>query len=485
MQTNTFAPIHMLRYGTIFFIFSSLLLARLQAQICTGSLGDPVVNIDFGTGAAPVSFTAPGYQLTTSACPNDGFYSITTNQSNCGRQWHTVSSDHTGGGAFMMVNASQTPGDFFVQSLSNLCPNTTYVFSAWVLNVVTNPASIKPNLVFKIEAADGTVLAQHPTGDIEVFSQPTWQQVGFSFTNGNSNTPVTLRITNNAPGGDGNDLALDDISFRACGPIVSATVTGQGDTVRVCIPDQQPYVLQAQVTGATAATAYQWQVSRDTGRTWTDIAGATSLAYARPISSPGLFLYRLGVAAATSITAAACRINSTVQWIDVYELPPAQAGPDRVKFGGSPVRLLATEIAGSGTRYNWTPATGLSDPTAVTPMANPAQTTEYTLTITSRYGCVNSDRVKVEVVASLFVPNAFTPNGDGKNDRWTIPFLLPELGALVTVYDRAGQVLFQSSASVVAWDGTYKGAPLPSGIYVYQIIIPDAEPLKGTLLLLR
>jgi gliding motility-associated-like protein len=118
-------------------------------------------------------------------------------------------------------------------------------------------------------------------------------------------------------------------------------------------------------------------------------------------------------------------------------------------------------------------------------MANPAQTTEYTLTITSRYGCVNSDRVKVEVVASLFVPNAFTPNGDGKNDRWTIPFLLPELGALVTVYDRAGQVLYQSRASAVAWDGTYKGIPLSTGIYVYQIIIPDAEPLKGTLLLLR
>ena len=66
----------------------------------------------------------------------------------------------------MMVNASQTPGDFFVQSLTNLCPNTTYEFSAWVLNVVNNPALIKPNLIFKIEAADGTVLAQHATGDI-------------------------------------------------------------------------------------------------------------------------------------------------------------------------------------------------------------------------------------------------------------------------------------------------------------------------------
>jgi len=88
-------------------------LHALYGQICTGSLGDPVVKIDFGTGSSSFSFTAPGYQLTTAACPNDGFYSITTMQSNCGRQWHTVSSDHTWGGAFMMVNASHTPGDFF------------------------------------------------------------------------------------------------------------------------------------------------------------------------------------------------------------------------------------------------------------------------------------------------------------------------------------------------------------------------------------
>jgi gliding motility-associated-like protein len=485
MQTNTFAPVFMLLRSAICFLLVFLYSCRSQAQVCTGSLGEPVVNIDFGTGTAPVNFSAPGYQLTTAACPNDGFYSITTMQSNCGRQWHTVSSDHTGGGAFMMVNASHTPGDFFVQSLSGLCPNTTYVFSAWVLNVVNSPALIKPNLVFKIEAADGTVLAQHATGDIEVFAQPTWQQVGFSFTNGNSSAPVTLRITNNAPGGGGNDLALDDISFRACGPVVTATVLGQGDTVRVCHPNQLPYTISAQVAAGSSALAYQWQLSRDTGRTWADIAGATSLEFTRAITSPGLFLYRLGVAAAASITATSCRINSNVQWIDVFEIPTAQAGPDRVKFANRPVRLLATDPQEVGTRFSWTPTASLSDPAILNPLADPVQTTDYTLTVTNRYGCISTDQVRVEVIASLFVPNAFTPNGDGKNDRWIIPFLTPELGALVTVYDRAGQVVYQSRGNIVAWDGTFKGSALGTGVYVYQIILPDADPLKGTLLLLR
>ncbi|MFM7645097.1 MAG: gliding motility-associated C-terminal domain-containing protein [Sphingomonadales bacterium] len=456
-----------------------------QAQLCSGSLGDPVVNIDFGNGSTPPNFSAPGYQLTTSACPNDGFYSITTSQSNCGRQWHTISSDHTGGGAFMMVNASQTPGDFFVQSLTNLCPNTTYVFSAWVLNIINNPALIKPNLMFKIEAADGTILAQHATGDVGVFAQPTWQEVGFTFTYGNLNTPVTLRITNNAPGGNGNDLALDDISFRPCGPIATTTVQGLGDTVRVCHPDQRTYTFQAQVTASSGPTVYQWQVSRDTGRTWVDIAGANSLQYTRPISTPGLFLYRLGVADPSSIRSASCRVNSNVQWVDIFDLPVVQAGPDRVKFAGRPIQLLATANQEAGTRYSWSPALGLSDPAIVSPRADPTQTTEYTLVVTTRHGCTSSDKVMVEVVASLFIPNAFTPNGDGKNDRWVIPYLSPELGAMVNVYDRAGQVVYQSRNNIVAWDGNFKGLPLATGVYVYQILLPDAEPLKGTVMLLR
>lgn len=485
MQTNTFVPVRMAIRVFFLLIFTWLCQVKSYAQVCSGSLGDPVVNIDFGTGSSPASFSAPGYQLTTSACPNDGFYSITTSQSNCGRQWHTVSSDHTGGGAFMMVNASQTPGDFFVQSLTNLCPNTTYVFSAWVLNVVNNPALIKPNLIFKIEAADGTVLAQQATGDIEVFSQPTWQEVGFIFTNGNSSAPVTLRITNNAPGGQGNDLALDDISFRACGPIVTATTTGFGDTVRVCYPDQRSYTFQGQVSSSTAATAYQWQLSRDTGRTWTDIAGATSPLYSRSASAPGLFLYRLGVASSASIASASCRINSNVQWVDVFELPLTQAGPDRIKFAGRPIQLMAMANQESGTRYAWSPTAGLSDPTILNPIADPSQTTEYTLTVTTRHGCIGTDKVNVEVLASLFVPNAFTPNADGKNDRWVIPAVIPELGALVNVYDRAGQVVYQSRGNVVAWDGTYKGVPLATGVYIYQIVLPNAEPLKGTVLLLR
>ncbi|MEO8712855.1 MAG: hypothetical protein ABI405_12060, partial [Parafilimonas sp.] len=131
-----------------------------KAQLCNGSLGDPVVDINFGaSGSGNTGYTPTNaYTYTSSTCPNDGYYTITKNTSGCfGNAWHTINSDHTGNGAFMLVNASYEPGDFFVTTVTNLCPNTNYQFSAWLMNVL-NRTGIRPNITFSVEAADGTVL---------------------------------------------------------------------------------------------------------------------------------------------------------------------------------------------------------------------------------------------------------------------------------------------------------------------------------------
>jgi len=92
----------------------------------------------------------------------------------------------------------------------------------------------------------------------------------------------------------------------------------------------------------------------------------------------------------------------------------------------------------------------------------------------------------VKVVAGVFVPSAFTPNNDGKNDRWTIPFLDPSWGAKVMVFDRTGQLVYQARGVVVDWDGKFKGLPLDTGSFVYYIQFADGKPdLKGTLTLIH
>ncbi len=82
-------------------------------------------------------------------------------------------------------------------------------------------------------------------------------------------------MTNNAIGGCGNDLALDDITFRPCGPKVQAGISGNtaSDTVGFCVDAQSSLTFNGAISTGYNAPRYQWQVSVDTGATWTDIAG--------------------------------------------------------------------------------------------------------------------------------------------------------------------------------------------------------------------
>lgn len=474
--------------GFFLLFFIGGITHRSPAQLCTGSLGDPVVNMDFGSATKPASsFTAPGYTYTASSCPNDGFYTITGFSTGCfGNAWHTVAADHTGNGYYMLVNASYQPGDFFVTTVTSLCPNTTYEFSAWIMNVLLSPTGIKPDITFRIETPGGTILNQYSTGGISVTSQPTWEQYGFYFTTTPGNADVVIRMTNNAPGGGGNDLALDDITFRPCGPDVSSVIQGLNSPVDICVYDQPSYDFSASVSPGFTIPVYQWQLSTDTGRSWTDIPGANSLSFQRTPAAAGHFRYRLTVAESGNAGIPSCRIASNVLEITAHPRPLVNAGPDKILVTGYSNTQLTGTVSGENVTYNWIPPDYLSSDTVLQPMVTADRDMQYVLTAVSGFGCTNEDPVNVKVVAGVFVPTAFTPNNDGKNDHWTIPFLDPAWGARVMVFNRAGQLVYQARGIEVDWDGKYKGLPLDSGMFVYYIQFTDGKPdLKGTVMLIR
>ncbi|HEY1872468.1 MAG TPA: gliding motility-associated C-terminal domain-containing protein, partial [Chitinophagaceae bacterium] len=94
---------------------------------------------------------------------------------------------------------------------------------------------------------------------------------------------------------------------------------------------------------------------------------------------------------------------------------------------------------------------------------------------------------KVKVVGGIYVPNAFTPNGDGKNDYWRIPYLDIGLDAEVSVFNRWGQLVYHVEGSTVSWDGNFSGTPQPTGVYVYLIRFKQNKfpQMKGTFTLIR
>jgi gliding motility-associated-like protein len=140
-----------------------------------------------------------------------------------------------------------------------------------------------------------------------------------------------------------------------------------------------------------------------------------------------------------------------------------------VVLEGGFITINATASNANGLTYLWIPATGLNDPTLLTPVASPAQDTRYLLRVTSDKGCSDTSSVFVKVLFKPVVPNTFTPNGDGINDKWDILYIDSYPGSVIEVYTATGQPVFRSVGYNIPWDGTNKGKSLPSGTYYYVI----------------
>ena len=166
----------------------------------------------------------PEYNRVGSSCPTDGHFSYTSFTSNCfSDDWLTLAEDHTPGdeaGNMLLVNAAPRNGTFLNTTINGLKSSTIYEFGVWMMNVCKPtdkcPFPLLPNITIRLQTASGKVVAQFGTGDLMRRDLPQWTQYRAVFTAPPASTALTLVMINNAPGGCGNDLALDDITFREC-----------------------------------------------------------------------------------------------------------------------------------------------------------------------------------------------------------------------------------------------------------------------------
>jgi gliding motility-associated-like protein len=161
-------------------------------------------------------------------------------------------------------------------------------------------------------------------------------------------------------------------------------------------------------------------------------------------------------------------VNFKEQPLVVFPIPTVTAGPDKLVLEGG---LDTLDGAGSGNNigFLWSPARWLSSTTIAKPKVTPLDDITYTLTVTSADGCTVSDNVLVKVLKAPAVPNVFTPNNDGVNDKWEISYLETYPGATIEVYNRYGQLVYKSVGYTKPWDGKLNGSPVPVGTYYYII----------------
>ncbi len=170
----------------------------------------------------------------------------------------------------------------------------------------------------------------------------------------------------------------------------------------------------------------------------------------------------------------------------VYLQPLIDAGPSFTVTQGTLVQFRPSANDSSVLTFRWEPAMDFTDPTVLRPAIIAMHDGIYTLTATGQGNCSASDEMSIKVLKPVNVPNAFSPNGDGINDTWTIPNLADYPGATVDVYNRYGQRVYSSNGYNVAWNGTWNGRMLPLATYYYVIKLQNGfAPLTGHVTILR
>ncbi len=225
---------------------------------------------------------------------------------------------------------------------------------------------------------------------------------------------------------------------------------------------------------------------------WTPPTGLNDPTIPNPIASPTTTtIYRL-----IGTDSLNCFNDSAFVRVVVYNYPVLNAGADTTISAGSTIRLQSA-VSTDATSVLWTPAYNLSCTSCSSPFASPLRTTRYRLTATNLGGCASFDEVVVSVNCSkedVYVPNAFTPNGDNVNDYFYIIGRGLQSIKSLRVYNRWGNLVFERtyfdpSNRSLGWDGTYKGQQLPPGTYTYtaEALCGDGAiiPLSGIINLIR
>jgi gliding motility-associated-like protein len=253
------------------------------------------------------------------------------------------------------------------------------------------------------------------------------------------------------------------------------TVRVSPDSTSIC-PGTPVYI------NATGAYSYQWIGATD---------GLSETGIGNPVANPAASMaYK--VIGSDSLN---CFPDTASVIITVLTVPTVNAGPDLQAVAATPVTIAAVGSA-DVVSWVWTPATDLSCASCAQPVCTPLQDERYIVTVTAVDGCTASDTVVVKLIcdeAKVRIPDAFTPNGDGRNDRFTVLGAISIVNHLV-IFDRWGAKVFEAdhfypAAVGAGWDGTVGGRPAPAGVYAYfaEMQCPTGGVFmrKGTVLLVR
>ncbi len=487
-----------------------------------------VVNGDFSNGDQ--GFTS-NYTSRPNNTPmlNEGEYSVATNPRSVHGGFSSF-TDHTSGtGNMIVVNGSSNPNTSIWCQTITVQPNTDYDFSAWMASAhPSQPAilqfSINGNLLgnpvtlssipgrwtqFHIPWNSGT----STTATICIVNQNTAyggndfaiDDISFReycvvsdsiyFLVREPEVSINAQITGcaevllsaNYPGGDesaqytwtlGDGYIKDgdtithkyDLSAQYNIILTMSDTMGCHDTVQqlIDVVTKAEIIASQDTTVCSGAEIQLWASSSDSSYHWSPSTGLSATNIANPTAT---ILHTITYNV-TTVSEKGCEGKESVT-ITVDEMPADLNASYDGKILTCKDNTTRLSVAGDYS-YQWSPAQYLDNATSATPMAtiNPPATTTFTVQAKNERGCTAQDTVTVfaDPQPSVFIPDAFTPNGDGRNDRIRpVVYCNQSVTLRFRIFNRWGEVIYDEYHPGSGWDGTYKGLPQTMGTYFYNL----------------
>jgi gliding motility-associated-like protein len=372
-------------------------------------------------------------------------------------------------------------------------------------NVQTPPAITYPQAgIFPVQLIITTasgICSDTATANVQIDGYPTLSPtpVAASICRGQS---VTLQANTEA----GVDITWTDYNIsdiKSASPIVTPDIdttyhvvavnaTGcstEGD-VRVTV--SQPFTLQVNGGDICPGGAVQLHAEGAVSYKWTPATGLSNPDIANPLATPQSTITYQVVGYGNDN----CFTDTLTSTVTVHPAPVVDAGEDMVVPTGTVIQLPVTGSSDI-TQIEWWPANSLNCVDCLTPVATPRENTTYHVKVTNAYGCTMLDDVTINLVCSsgaVFLPNTFTPNGDGANDIFYIRGKGVKSAKSFRIYNRWGQQVFERANFNIedpayGWDGRVNGQPVNPDVFIYvaELVCDSNETftLKGNVMLVR
>lgn len=323
-----------------------------------------ITNGDFSAGNT--GFTSEYNYVSSNT--TEGEYFVGTSPASWNASLSTCADHTSGNGNMLLVNGSPALDVNVWKQTVNVTPNTNYAFSTWIQALWTpNPAQLQFSINGK--QAGTLISASLPTC--------TWTRF-YTTWNSGDNTTAVISIVNKNTQVQGNDFALDDLSFA---PVLikrdsviltveSISVKASKDTL-VCVGS--PVALNA-----TGAVQYSWS----------PVNSLSNPLINNPVATPSTTTDYI----VTGTSPKGCTAKDTIS-IAVYPKPTITKTPDAVICKNGSIQLFAS----GGTSYSWTPQQSLNNPGIANPIATPTTSTTYIVSLTDANNCTNRDSVKITI----------------------------------------------------------------------------------------